>query len=159
NKAGQLRYGEGPREVTTEARDPEVRVERVTADYRVCDLVAVNINAWFPAAPRCELYWPQERRDAAVAACLPLLKQSGPTLPHRNLHFPLRRRPAKADDIAKGRAIFTLDQDKERVRLVPLKLPRPAVWTTLKERLVEKEVYDHKTATSHRVRSYLQQGV
>ncbi len=43
-------------------------------DFRVCDLYAWALYV-FRDAPRCELYWPQDKRALAIAACIQWLER------------------------------------------------------------------------------------
>ena len=44
--------------------------------FRVCDFLAWRLST-IEGAPGCELYWPEDRRDRAVAACTSFLKRYG----------------------------------------------------------------------------------
>jgi hypothetical protein len=48
-----------------------------TAPFRMCDLYANLLKRAAKDAPRCELFWPEEKRDKAVAACADFLKGYG----------------------------------------------------------------------------------
>ncbi len=38
------------------------------ADFRVCDWIAHQLSE-IHGMPKCELYWPQAKRDSSIAAC------------------------------------------------------------------------------------------
>jgi hypothetical protein len=112
---------------------PQVPGEAV---FRVCDLYAYGIAA-IPGAPRCELYWPEEDRDRAVAACAAFLKRYGDRLKetsvpprdgyspttHPRLVFAALKGPATPEDVEKARAIFTLTGMPGATEVRPVKLP------------------------------------
>ena len=103
--------------------------------FRACDYAAFTIGHLnTSAAPLCQLYWPEAKRDAAVAACVEFVERYGPRLDaNGQATFPLRTRPATAEEVRRGGAIFSLD-GVGPARVVPLPdLPRAARWTTLKE--------------------------
>lgn len=100
--------------------------------------------------PRIEMYWPEAERDRAITACVARLRQYGErfrfdeaTRPRSNhdpfdrgrltasLSFPPLDRPATAEDVWAGRAIFAIEGAAE-VRRWPLpSRPMTARWTTL----------------------------
>ncbi len=110
---------------------------------RTCDYLAWQISA-IEGAPRCELYWPQEQRDAAVAECVGFLKTYGDRFTaerppgaqvppfHKTAHlaFPRLDHPATRADVQAGRAIFSLEGEGDgEVRRVALpSLPIRAKW-------------------------------
>jgi hypothetical protein len=113
--------------------------------FRVCDHYAAAIAG--SGLPRCRLYWPEAKRDEAVARCAARLRQYGDRfkpdenvkLPaafafkHRVMIFPLLDRPATADDVKSGRAIFALPpEEKPRLWKLPSR-PLAATWVTLKD--------------------------
>jgi hypothetical protein len=117
----------------------------VDLPFRVCDYLAWRIST-LGGAPECELYWPEDRRDRSVEACVAFLKQYGDRFtadplpierdfndhtPH--LAFPALGRPATLDDVRQARAIFSLEgQGETRLMKVP-ELPIPARWFALKD--------------------------
>ncbi len=113
--------------------------------FRVCDLVASELFS-YEGAPEFRLYWNEWRRDTALKACRDFLQRLGGRLTRSegtifgsfgpgypvSLGFPKLGHPASADEAARGLAIFSLPQDKQR-RVVPLpKIPTYARWTTRK---------------------------
>ena len=123
--------------------DPNVR-PGVEATIRASDFIAWKLSD-LEGAPECELYWEQGRRDRAIAACLAYLRTYGDRFsaegmpgehifPHRKAHlrFPALEHPATADDVQKGRAIFSLAANGE-ARIVPMaeSFPIRARWLTL----------------------------
>jgi hypothetical protein len=119
--------------------------------FRVCDYVAWHVSS-IEGAPRCELYWPEDRRDNAVAACVPYLKTYGdrftigapgdePDPPHQtraHLAFPLLDGPATRDDVRGTRAIFSLEGQGEARRASVPSLPIKARWLTLEDRPIDR---------------------
>ena len=117
--------------------------------FRVCDYIAWRFSS-VEGSPRCELYWPEDRRDRAVAECAAYLKRFGARFtgeapdgqrdfPERQAHlaFPALGRPANTEDVRSGRAIFSLEGQGE-VRTVPIpSMPTKARWITLKDFPVE----------------------
>jgi len=93
--------------------------------FRLCDEYA-HVLANIAGFPACQLYWPQAKRDAAVAACRTLIAQYGdalrgrPTDPYIDPMFTLPEgevakfrlapldHPATPEDVMAGRAIFSL---------------------------------------------------
>jgi hypothetical protein len=118
--------------------------------FRICDYYTWSLSD-LEGAPRCELYWPVSDRDKAVAACAAFLKQYGERfqfsrdveIPERDtspwpnsnkarLAFPLRDRPATAEEVRTGQAIFSL-AGEEKVRKSKLSaLPIRARWLAWK---------------------------
>lgn len=133
--------------------------------FRTCDYVA-RLLSMIEGLPRCELYWPQTRRDAAIAACAERLQRYGDRYrPSANrqsweeepkLSFPHLGHPATPEDVAAGCAIFTLTG---QVRTVPLALPLNARWLTQRQYPRESIGIDPKTKQQTRRISYDQTGV
>jgi hypothetical protein len=91
--------------------------------FRLCDNYAWDL-AQIPNFPTCQLYWPEIKRDAAVAACKAMLNQYGnalrgqPSDPYDDQNFaaqpsaatlrivPLDH-PATPDEVKAGRALFS----------------------------------------------------
>ena len=95
--------------------------------FRMCDYYAQKLSE-AEIFPQCELDWPLEKRDAAIARCKILLKQYGDAFKvqaHAQAYyfdkvmprFSKADHPATADDVAQGRAIFSLPGD---ARLWPM---------------------------------------
>ncbi len=121
-----------------------------SASFRTCDHFASQLSE-LQGCPRIELFWPEARRDEAVAACVAYLKRYGGHLANNvtpgwafapghvtlSLKFPALDRPATREDVAVGRAIFSLEGEGE-VRTVKLPdYPQPARWVVLKDKPVE----------------------
>lgn len=114
--------------------------------FRNCDYLALKLSD-LDGCPRFDLFWPENRRDRAVAACAAYLKRFGDRFttesppgmhdfphPKGHLAFPILKRPASRDEVAAGRAIFSLEGEGEtRVVDLPGGLPQKARWTTLKD--------------------------
>jgi hypothetical protein len=125
-------------------RELDIPEEGVNGTFRICDFVACQIGEYFDAAPRCELYWSEEKRDKAVAACAEFLRRYGDHL-FLDSPTPKRDKPATADDVRSGKAIFSLAAEGE-ARVVPaLKLPLEARWVTLRHRPHQWEERDSRT--------------
>jgi hypothetical protein len=45
-------------------------------DFRICDIYANEIS-YLPGGPKCSLFWPVEKRDKGVAACIAYLQRYG----------------------------------------------------------------------------------
>ena len=121
-----------------------------SASFRTCDYVAAQLSE-LEGCPRIELFWPEARRDEAVAACVAYLKRYGGSFendvsPGRafapghvtlSLKFPRLDRPATREDVAAGRAVFSLEGEGEtRVVTLPV-YPQPARWVVLKDKPVD----------------------
>jgi hypothetical protein len=114
----------------------------VDQKIRACDYIAWEISS-IEGAPRCELYWTNEMRDAAVEACAAFLKTHGdrftadpppgeralPFEKKAHLAFPVLDRPATKEDVRAGRAIFSLEGEGEVRRIDLPSIPIKAKWT------------------------------
>jgi hypothetical protein len=133
--------------------DPKLPAPGTTVTFRACDYLAQAIGSSLDGAPRCQVYWPRKRRDAAVAACVAFLKHWG-----GDIHFPRLTKPATPQQVRAGEAIFSLAGQGE-VRTV--RLPQwslEACWTTLKEVPFVEQVEDLKTGRTKKVTGYQQSG-
>jgi len=114
------------------------------ADFRLCDLYA-NLLSQFLGAPRCELYWPQAERDAAVTASAAFFRRYAdryvPSAAARRSWWLSRPpftlepldHPATKEDVEHGRAIFSLEgQGEVRLWKMP-SVPTKARWVALKQ--------------------------
>ena len=113
----------------------------VSQSIRPGDYIAWQISA-IEGAPRCELYWTKEMRDAAVEACVAFLKTYGdrftaesppgerahPFEKKAHLAFPILDRPATKADVRAARAIFSLEGEAEVRRVLLPPLPIKAKW-------------------------------
>ncbi len=94
-------------------------------DFRVCDYYAAEL-ANVREFPDFQLTWPLARRNEALAACKTFLVRYGdgyryrvsPWASFRQIVLPPSDHPATAEDVARGRAIFSLDGE---TRLGPLR--------------------------------------
>ena len=121
--------------------DLEGVAQGVDQSIRACDYIAWQISA-IEGAPRCELYWTKEMRDAAVEACVAFLKTYGdrftaeappgerahPFEKMAHLAFPILDRPATKEDVRAARAIFSLEGEAEIRRVELPSLPIKAKW-------------------------------
>jgi hypothetical protein len=110
-----------------------------TSVFRVCDYYASKLNV----PDRCQIYWPEKDRDAAVARCRAFLERygarfralewdetvfSGPFDSVAALAFPLLDHPATPDEVERGLAVFSLGAGAD-ARVVPLaKRPLWVAW-------------------------------
>jgi hypothetical protein len=108
-------------------------------DFRICDIYANEIS-YLPGGPKCSLFWPVEKRDKGVAACIAYLQRYGDNFRYdpdisqtplfgsddAPIHFPILDRPATPKDVSTGRAIFSLPGSPCRVKM---SLPASAIWT------------------------------
>jgi hypothetical protein len=147
--------------------DPDVHLG-VDVPFRACDYVAWKLSS-LDGAPECEPYWPEPRRDAAVASAIDYLRRHGRNLSteppgderdsyHERAHlrFPSLGRPATAEDVREARAIFSLEGEGEgeaRVAALPSGFPARARWTTLKAFPIDQHLVGGETR-----RDYLQDG-
>jgi hypothetical protein len=118
----------------------------VDRSIRACDYIAWQISK-IEGAPRCELYWTTEMRDAAVESCVAFLKIYGDRLSAEappgeraqpfeksaHLAFPILDRPATKEDVGAGRAIFSLEGEAEIRRVELPSMPIKAKWVLPEE--------------------------
>ena len=128
--------------------------------FRACDYIAYRLAEDIAAAPRFELYWPEAKRDAALAAMAAFLdnfarRASGGDT-SGGLTFPLRDRPASRDEARRHDAIFSLAGDGPARVVKFAQMPLPAVWTTLKEMPVQ--VARYKAGKYVTEKGFLQEG-
>jgi hypothetical protein len=130
--------------------DPDGIPLGVEYRFRYCDYLASELSN-LEGCPRFDLFWPEARRDEAVAACVAYLKKfaasfnSEPPLgvldfprPKAHLKFPILDKPATQADVAAARAIFSLEgQGEARLASMP-GFPQQAKWVTLKDTPVER---------------------
>jgi hypothetical protein len=102
---------------------------------RLCDYVADRSSTGVIGAPRFELYWPEARRDATVAAMAEFLRDHGPLIRgygrrHAWVAFPQRKQPATRAEAAKHDAVFSLE-GLGPTRIVDLpQTPTAGKWVT-----------------------------
>ena len=161
-------FGGSPQRVIAPEDRPRGEVR-----FRACDWAAWKLSM-LDGAPECEPYWPEAKRDAAVAAATEYVRRYGrrfsaeaPTnerdFPHPRAHlrFPTLGRPASAEDVREARAIFSLDGEGEaRVAAMPSGFPLRARWTTLTAFPVDQQVSyaDEKGSHTETRRDYLRDG-
>ncbi|WP_435006863.1 hypothetical protein P12x_004324 [Tundrisphaera lichenicola] len=137
--------------------------------FRACDDLASQVSG-LEGSPPCELFWPEARRDEAVAACVGYLTRYGanfttesppgvhdfPT-PKTHLMFPNLGRPATPEDVASARAIFSLEGQGE-TRLINLSgLPQKARWVILKDTPIDLTSQDGVTRREYDSDGYVWQ--
>ena len=120
--------------------DPLAPAAGASVGYRVCDAYA-NLLSRLDGFPECQTYWPVAERDRAVAACREFLRRYGDHFRYHpgerdmpdyytrtaHIHFAKLERPATAEDVAQGRAIFSLPGETRVCHLpeLPLYADRP----------------------------------
>ncbi len=126
--------------------DPLAPAPGVEVPFRVGDFYAWTLST-LEGAPECELYWPEARRDQAITECVAFLTRYGERFAfadsdgrdsddflHRRAHmtFPLLDHPATPEDVAKGRAIFSLEGQGERRVVAVVDRPLTGNWLAYK---------------------------
>jgi hypothetical protein len=139
--------------------NPEIPKQGAKGTFRICDFVAYHIAGKIDGAPRCELYWPEKQRDAAVAACAEFLKRYGDHLgPDGTINLPRLDRPATREQADNGKAIFSLEgEGKARTVKLPA-FPTAALWVTHKEAPYEERSTDPLTRKVTTTVAYDQDG-
>jgi hypothetical protein len=130
--------------VHTMPDDPRAEPVSTTIKVRVCDAHAF-ILARAPGTPHFQLLWTLEHRNAAIKKLREVIERYGdryrsrPHLLYSDMEreewpwFESLRAPATDDDVAAGRAIFSL-RSLGRVRPVPLDSPgQRATWFTSRQ--------------------------
>jgi hypothetical protein len=140
-------------------------------EFRVCDVYANQLSR-LEGTPPCELWWPREKRDAAVAACFAFLRQYGARYEYSpgqealqdfhdkepRLTFAPRNGLATPLDVRSGRAIFSLGAaGTARMAQLP-DFPIKARWTTLKKYPRQVSFWNSKTNESGVRTDYEQEG-
>lgn len=114
---------------------------------RRSDFIAWRLS-FIEGFPAFESYWPQDRKDAAIAAFAAFLDRHGNAYAERSFanppqyfghewgvhaakfHIPKLDRVATADDVAAGRAVFASTEPSAKMRTAELRqFPQPARWT------------------------------
>ena len=136
-----LNIRRGGESVGIDKSDPLLPPPGKQVDCRVCDVYAFYL-ADLPGAPECQFYWPEAKRDEAVAACIKYIENYGANLrgspddrfampmgevPHAGIYFPTLDHPATENDVKQHRAIFALDGER-RVLKMPA-FPITAYWS------------------------------
>jgi len=141
----------------------------VQYSFRHCDYLASQLSG-LEGCPRCDLFWPEARRDEAVAACMAYLTRFGASFtvealpgehdfpdPKAHLRFPILGKPATAKDVASARAIFSLE-GKGEARLASMPgFPQKAQWVTLKDSPVDWTSQDGVTRREYDTNGYVWQ--
>jgi hypothetical protein len=141
--------------------------------FRVCDFVASRLADRIDGTPLLKFYWPEARRDAAIAECVAYLERYGARFAHSpqtdelpdriGQHrlppvFPPLDHPATADEVRRGLAIFSVEGEGE-VRLVPMPArPLKAKWVTLKDYPSKQDFYSADTGAKETRTVYDQEG-
>lgn len=135
----------GPRSVLA----PDMPLPKAHSQpLRACDKCAYFLSE-LPGSPRFELYWPEKKRNTACAEIAAYLDRWGPCfqVPSKSFEatcldfdrpqfrLPRLSRPATPEDVAAGRAIFSLrGRANAQVRIAQMKrLPCIARWKSLKQ--------------------------
>ena len=130
---------------------------------RDCDYLAWKLSETIDGLPRLMPFWPEDRRDRAIADQVAFLERYGErfdksplqdSIPgrfgpsRRTPAFPPLDRPATDDDVRRGLAIFSLDR-RGPARVVPLSdRPLAAKWLTLEDSAYSQQSFDPKTGKS-----------
>jgi hypothetical protein len=140
---------------------------------RVCDWYAWKLS-FLEGTPLFELYWPLQKRDAALVSMRQFIRQYGarfaynadqamlweyPSTPQARMTFPLLDHPASEDDVEAGRAIFSLPADLPRRAVKLDQRPIKARWVTLQDYPQTIQFYDPGTRQSGTKTEYDQSGV
>jgi hypothetical protein len=160
SESGLIEWSEGVSSGFSLRLDPLVWPDALRGDFRVCDYFANLISTYNEAAPRCELYWPEPQRQAAVEACARFLTRYGDQLTgqYGAIAFPKLDSPADPEQVRKGLAIFSLAGEGER-RVVRLPaFPMKARWTTLKDIPFKKYDVERRDVVFAPRLTYLQEG-
>lgn len=137
--------------------------------FRSCDFLAWKLSS-LEGCPEFNLFWPETRRDEAVAACVVYLKRFGDRFTlaaHPGMHdfsdskvhlkFPILAKPATHEDVAAGRAIFSLEgQGETRLANLP-GFPQQARWLTLKNMPIDLTSQDGVTHREYNTNGYVWQ--
>ena len=129
---------------------------------RICDYHGWKLSGWVDGIPPCMPYWPEDRRDRALADQVAFLNKYGERFAASPLRdrlperigvsrlaptFPPLDHPATADEVRRGLAIFSMEGQGE-ARTVPLpERPLAAAWVTLKDYAFMQQSFDTKTST------------
>ncbi len=141
--------------------------------FRVCDYYAWLLSR-VNGMPCCQPYWPEARRDKAVAACAAVLRHYGeryryseaqrslwnwPDDDKARITFSALDHPATADEVKKGLAIFSLEGEGETRSAKLAARPMKARCTTLKDSPYGTSRYDPKTKKTETTITYDQDGL
>lgn len=151
DETGQSRYrtlngGSGGR--SPSLVDPDGPKAMTEVPIRACDYLAWTMTSALDGLPPVMPYWPEDRRDRAIADQVAFLQRYGERFgpspirdalanrigrQHREPVFPPLDRPATADEARRGLAIFSLE-GQGPARAVPLAgLPLAAQWVALRD--------------------------
>ena len=130
---------------------------------RDCDYLAWKLSETVDGFPRLMPFWPEDRRDRAIADQVAFLERYGArfdksplqdSIPgrfaprRRSPAFPPLDRPATVDDVRRGLAIFSLEGPGP-ARVVPLPdRPIAAKWLTLEDSAHQEQSFDPRTGKS-----------
>jgi hypothetical protein len=141
---GGAEWNLGPHSITPHPPEPSTELA-----FRICDPYAYGLSR-VPGFGEFQLHWPEPQRDEAVAACAELLWVYGegfkysPEMNQREqgswlrwyysngkavLALPALDLPATEDDVAKGRAIFSLAREGQARQIKLARVPLAATWT------------------------------
>jgi hypothetical protein len=141
--------------------------QNVEQPMRQCDYWAWKLSD-VDGFPYFLPWWPQEKRDATIAAMISFLNQYGSNYSYRNslpfaydqrwgpdamhMAFPQRTQPASAQDVANGTAIFSLTGQTRAVPLNPF--PLRIKWITQKDYPRDGGYFDQKENKEVHVTTY-----
>jgi hypothetical protein len=140
---------------------------------RVCDWYAWKLS-FLEGTPLFELYWPLQKRDAALVSMRQFIRQYGsrfaynadqamlweyPSTAQARMTFPLLDHPASEDDVKAGRAIFSLPADLPRRAVKLDQRPIKARWVTLQDYPQTIQINDSGTRRNGTKTEYDQSGL
>ena len=143
--------------------DPLAPPLGTVTEFRISDLYAWKLSP-LAGTPRCELYWPEAKRDEADDACARFLTRFAPRFEADDdfgpgVTFPVLDHPASLEDVENARAVFSL-AGRGEVRQVPMPaaFPVAARWVTLKDYPYESSTWDLATGKERKEVAYDQSG-
>jgi hypothetical protein len=153
--------------------DPDTPAAVPPTEIRARDYVAWKLAA-HPGLPPCMPYWPEERKAEVIKEQIRILERYGERFadatraldPERSTSifdkigpaFPPLDRPATAEDVESGRAIFSLAGEGREARVVPLpSVPLEVRWTGLERFAIRQERFSGD-GRREPIITYLQEG-
>ncbi len=163
----QIHVGVVGHTTATFESDPLCPAPGAKVEFRSCDICAWELREIL-GLPRCELFWPKDRRDSSVAQCSRLLQQYGHLLTRLSgprtywavqFAFPTLDHPATLEDVRNGQAIFSLEGQGAARCCNLFKRPAEARWVTFRDEPYLGYVYDSDKRTEVPHVNYHQDGL